>query len=270
MMPSPRPSPLHLAIGFVTNFFDTLGIGSYATTTALFRFLRQIPDELIPGTLNIGHAVPMILQAVIFIGAVTVDPITLVSMIAAAVLGAWLGAGMVAKLPRRKIQLGMGAALSVAAIPLLLIALGALPGGGQATGLAGAALLVAVIANFIFGALMMVGVGLYAPCMIVVSLLGMNPVAAFPIMMGSCACLAPIAGVRFARAKRYDRRIALGLAIGGAPAVLIAAYLVRSLPLDWLRWLVLAVVVVTAWGLLRAAYLDRRADADAQGKAAAV
>ena len=78
---------------------------------------------------------------------------------------------------------------------------------------------------------MMLGIGLYAPCMILVSLLGMNPTAAFPIMMGSCAFLMPVSSVRFVRAQTYDVRAALGLALGGLPAALIAAKLVESLPL---------------------------------------
>lgn len=250
---SSRPSLLQLLIGVITNFFDTLGIGSYATTTAIYRLRRMMPDELIPGTLNVGHAVPMLLQASIFISTVSVDITTLVSMIVAAVVGAWLGAGVVARMPRRAIQLGMGIALSVAAVLLVLMNLDWLPGGGTAIHLEGIKLVVAVLANLLFGALMTIGVGLYAPCMILVSLLGMSPVVAFPIMMGSCACLAPIAGLRFVRSGRYDRRAAIGLAIGGIPAVLVAALVVRSLPLTGLRWLVLAVVAYTAVTLLRSA-----------------
>lgn len=248
-----RPGALHVAIGFITNFFDTLGIGSYATTTAMYRLRHLVPDERIPGTLNLGHALPIILQAVIFISVVEVDTLTLVSMIAAAVMGAWLGAGTVTRMSRRGIQTGMGVALLAAAVLLALVNLGLLPVGGDVLGLRGERLALAVAANFVFGALMTIGVGLYAPCMILISLLGMNPVAAFPIMMGSCACLAPVAGLKFVCSGRYDRRAALGLAIGGIPAVFLAAFMVRSLPLEWLRWLVLAVVLYTAVGLLRSA-----------------
>lgn len=248
-----RIGPLHLGIGFVTNFFDTLGIGSYATTTAVYRLRRLVFDERIPGTLTLGHALPIILQAVIFISVVEVDITTLVMMIAAAVVGAWLGAGTVTRMSRRGIQAGMGLALLVAAVLLLLMNLGLLPAGGESVQLTGIKLAIAVVANFVLGALMTIGVGLYAPCMILVSLLGMNPIVAFPIMMGSCACLTPVAGVKFMRTGRYDRRAALGLAVGGLPAVFLAAYLVRSLPLEWLRWLVLIVVLYAAAGLLRAA-----------------
>ncbi len=242
----PKPGLLQLAIGFVTNFFDTLGIGSFAPTTAAFKFRRVVADEMISGTLNVGHTLPTVVQGLIFIGVVRVGPATLVSMMAAAAIGAWLGAGIVARLPRRAIQLAMGAALAVAAVLFTLMNLEQLPSGGAALELAGAKLVAAVSINFVLGALMTLGIGLYAPCLILVSLLGMNPIAAFPIMMGSCAVLMPVAAVRFVRDSKYDLRAALGLALGGIPAVLLAAYVVRSLPLTWLRWLVVIIVLYAA------------------------
>lgn len=247
------PSPADTVLGFVSNFFDTLGIGSFAPTTAVFKLGARMPDEQIPGTLNVGHALPTLVQAAIFISVVKVDPATLIGMIAAAAAGAWIGAGVIARLPRQAIQLGMGAALLVAALLFVATNLQWLPGGGDALGLSATSLAVAVAANFIFGALMTLGVGLYAPCLVLISLLGMNPLAAFPIMMGSCAFLMPVGGVRFIRTQRYDLRAALGLAIGGIPAVLIAAFIVKSLPIDWLRWLVAVVVAYTALLMLYSA-----------------
>jgi len=247
------PDAIDLATGCVTNFFDTLGIGSFAPTTAIFKFRGRVPDENIPGTLNAGHALPTIAQALIFIAAVQVEMWTLIGMIAAAVLGAWLGVGVVARLPRRAIQIGMGCALLFAALLFLAKNLDWMPGGGDATGLDGARLVFAVAMSFLLGALMMLGVGLYAPCLILVSLLGMNPLAAFPIMMGSCAFLMPVGGARFVRSGRYDRRAALGLALGGVPGVLVAAYVVKSLPIEWIRWLVLVVVVYAAVQMLLSA-----------------
>src|SRR5262245_25922282 len=91
------PSVGQLGLGFVTNFFDTLGIGSFAPTTAIFKFFKMVPDRLIPGTLNVGHTLPTIAQAFIFTVAVQVDTTTLILLIVAAVAGAWLGAGIVAR-----------------------------------------------------------------------------------------------------------------------------------------------------------------------------
>lgn len=250
---SARPTPALAGIGFGANFLDTLGIGSFATTTAAFRLGRFVPDELLPGTLNAGHALPTVAQALVFIAAVQVDTATLVGMIAAAVAGALLGARFVSGLPRRNIQAGMGVALLVAAGLFLVKSLGYLPGGGEALGLSGGWLLAGIAGNFVLGALMSLGIGLYAPCLILVSLLGMSPIAAFPIMMGSCAFLMPVGSQMFIRSGRYDAKAAVGLAIGGIPGVLIAAYVVKSLPLGVLNWLVFVVVLYTAVVLLRAA-----------------
>src|SRR6187549_3077322 len=89
---TPKESGLEIGTGFVTNFFDTLGIGSFAPTTSVFKFFKLVPDRLIPGTLNVGHTLPTIAQAFIFTVAIDVDPWTLILMIAAAVAGARLGA----------------------------------------------------------------------------------------------------------------------------------------------------------------------------------
>jgi uncharacterized membrane protein YfcA len=256
-----RPRAGEVAIGFVTNFFDTLGIGSFATTTSLFRLFGVVADELIPGTLNVGHTVPSVAQAFIYIAIVVVAMPTLAGMIAAAVAGAWLGAGVVSGWSRRRVQRGMGSALGVAAVLMLVSQLGWGPIGGDAVGLSGPRLAVAIAVNFVLGAFMTLGIGLYAPCMILVSLLGMDPKAAFPIMMGSCAFLMPVGSMRFIREGRYALPAARGLATGGLPAVLLAAYVVRELPLRAMRWLVIAVVVYTAVALLRAASRERKAEA---------
>jgi uncharacterized membrane protein YfcA len=248
-----RPRFSDLILGFVTNFFDTLGIGCFAPTTAYYKLRSRMPDDEIPGTLNTGHALPAMTEALIFIAIVSVDMTTLVSMIAAAVLGAWLGVGIVSGLSRRAIQLGMGAALMCAALLFLIKNLDWVPGSGDALALQGPTLIFAVGVNFLLGALMMLGVGLFAPCLILVSLLGMSPLAAFPIMMGSCALLMPVGGARFVKSGRYNVSAAVGLAIGGIPGVLVAAFIVRSLPIAWLRWLVLVVVVYAAVQMLRSA-----------------
>lgn len=246
--------PMDLGIGFGTNFFDTLGIGSFAPTTAIFKLLRRMPDEEIPGTLNVGQALPTLTEGLIFIAIITLDLTTLIPMIAGAVVGAWLGAGLVARAPRRLIQVSMGVALLIAAGLLLAKNVGWLPEGeGTALGLHGGTLVFAVLVNTLLGALMMVGVGLYAPCLILVTLLGMNPLAAYPIMMGSCALLMPVGGVRFVRKRRYSPGAALGLTLAGIPGVLCAALLVRSLSIQWVRWLVLLVVVYAAVVMLVAA-----------------
>jgi uncharacterized membrane protein YfcA len=250
------PNPWQLFVGLVTDFFDTLGIGSYATTTTLYRARRTIDDRLLPGTLNVGHTIPTFAEAFLYIDKVGVEPLTLIPMIAASVAGALLGAPIVARWPRRNVQIGMGVALLVLCGFVVWRQIG-LPENGTKLGLHGFELGFAIVVNFVLGALMTIGVGLYAPCLVLVSLLGMNPKAGFPIMMGSCAFLMPLASVPFIRQKAYDARAALGLTLAGVPGVLVAALIVKSLPLYWVKWLVAAVVVYTAATLLRAASRER-------------
>lgn len=233
-------------VGFITDFFDTLGIGSFAPTVALSKALKQVEDRVMPGTLNVAHTVPVVAEAFIFMTVIEVEPVTLVSMLVAATLGAWLGAGFVSKLPEKSIQMFMGCALFVTASIMLAGKLGVMPGGGEAIGLTGGMLAVAVIGNFILGALMTAGIGLYAPCMALVYLCGMSAKVAFPIMMGSCAFLMPVAGVKFVKEGAYDRKASVAITIGGTVGVFIAAYLVKSLPLDILKVLVICVIYYTS------------------------
>jgi uncharacterized membrane protein YfcA len=263
-----RPTLWQTFIGFFANFLDTLGIGSFATTTSMFKLARMVPDEQVPGTLNVGHALPTITEACIYITIVQVNLRTLLIMIAASVLGAWLGAGIVSRWPRRTIQIAMGLALLAAAGLMVLrhLNLIAALGSGTSLGLDGYLLWIGGFGNFVLGALMTIGIGLYAPCMALVYMLGMQPLAAFPIMMGSCAFLMPVGSVQFIRARRYNLRAALGLTLGGIPGVLLAAYLVKSLPLQYIVWLVVVVVVYTATRMLHSARAERFAARPAAAK----
>jgi len=258
-----RPTLGMSVISFIANFFDTLGIGSYATTTSMVRQWKLIPDERIPGTLNVGYVIPTVIQAYIYTKLVPVDSTTLILMIVAAVLGAWLGAGVVSQWNRRKVQIGMGLALLGFAIIMIIRQTGEAPTGGAVLSLTGAKLAIGVAGNFVLGALMTLGIGLYAPCLILVGLLGMTETTAFPIMMGSCAFLMPFANVRFMRSNAYHAPSIMSMLLPGIPAVLIAAFLVTNLPLTVLKWLVVVVVICTGTNMLRTARRERDLARDA-------
>jgi uncharacterized membrane protein YfcA len=248
-----RPGPVDIGIGALTSFLDTLGIGSFAPTTALFKFRGKPADELIPGTLNIGLNLAAFLEMVLFIGAVPVQPALLACMLGSAAAGAWLGAGVVSRMPRRSIQLFMGVALLIAAFFFAMRNLGAFPPGGEAMGLSGWRFPLAVLVSFVLGALMCIGIGNYAPLMILLALLGMHPLAAFPIMMGSDGILQPVASLGFFRSGRFAHVPALGLSLGSIAGVLVAFYIVKSLPLTTMRWLIIVVVSYAAISMLRSA-----------------
>ena len=232
--------------GFSTNFFDTLGIGSFAQQTALFKFFHLVDDQIIPGTMNVGNTIPTVTQAFIFMTAVKVEPFTLVSMSLAAPIGAILGAGVVAKMSRPKIQLGMGIGLLAVALIILVGLLKLMPLGGEAIGLTGWKLALVIIMSFIFGALQTIGIGFYAPCMAMVYALGMHPLTAFPIMMTATAMLMAAGSTRFIKENAYDRKAAISLTIAGVMGVFLAAFIVKSLPLTVLKWVVCGIVLYTS------------------------
>lgn len=312
-----RPDAERIAVGFAANFFDALGIGSFATSTTYFRLRKMVRDELLPGSLNVGYTLPTITQAFLGITLIAVDPWTLGLMIAAAVAGSWFGAGVVARMPRRAIQTGMGIALLVAAgfmfakvtqlmpsgsatvgaadvvlraaegdtapevaplkagTPVDLVNAGRewsridVPDQGQSgfvrtaalegvvLGVRGVRLVLGLAGSFFLGSIMPLGIGYYAPCMVLIALLGMNPRAAFPIMMGACAFLMPVASMKFVRAGRYSLRTTVGMAIGGIFGSALALLIVKSMPLYYVMWLVTVVIIYTGISLLRAAAREK-------------
>lgn len=250
--PSPGAVPLaSVLIGGVTCFLDALGIGSFATTTALLRWKKLIRDDLLPGTLNVGIAIPTVAQALIYIVLIEVDYSLLIACTMFATLGAWYGGGIVASLNVNTIRIVMGLALVVFAGLFVASGLGYFPVGGQAISLPLLPFIVAVGVFFILGVLMSAGIGLYAPALVVLSLMGMDPKAIFPIMMSACAFLMPATGVRFLQKEKVSLPIALGLTLLGTVAVPVAAYIVKEIPLELLRWLVVVVVLYAAISLLR-------------------
>ena len=252
--------PEALGIGAVANFFDTLGIGSFAPTIAWFRFRKMVPDKFIPLTMFIGYTIPAILQGVIFLAilGMQVDVWLLLGCIAALVTGGYLGVPIAAKSPVRLIQGIVGVALLVAAFFYVLSNLGMMPVGGTAASLPLPLALIAVAASFLFGILLSFGVGNYAPTLALLSLMGMDPRLAFPIMAASAGFGGVAAGVRCVNTVKLDWRIVLGLTVGAIPAVLVAAFIVKEMPLEMLRWLVAVVVTYAGITLLLAA--ARKAD----------
>ena len=242
-------------IGAVTNFLDTLGIGSYAQITALFKLRGRPADELIPGTLNVGSTLPAFVGSLLFFGAIPVEPALLASMVISAGAGAWMGAGVVSRLPRRRIQLFMGVALIIAAVFFAMTAFGVLPPSGTAMGLSGWRFVIAVLANFAFGALMCIGIGNYAPSMVLLGLLGMHPIAAYPIMIGSDGVLIPVASLGVLLSGRFAHGVAVGLTLGGLAGTLLAFPLIKTIGehLALMRWLVIVVILYAAVSMLRSA-----------------
>jgi uncharacterized membrane protein YfcA len=255
------PNPEALVLGFVVNFFDTLGIGSFAPTAAWFKFRAMVPDRLIPPTMVAGLTLPVMVESIIFLRllGVFVDPVLLVGCALATMIGGIVGAPLVAKARVWIVQLTVAIGLTLAAAAYAMTNLHLFPAGGVATGLAVPQMMVAIAASFGMGILANFGVGNYAPTLVMLSLMGMDPRLCFPIMATGGSLMGAGASVRHFRIGEVDLRIVLGLALGGIPAVAIAAFLVsKAIPLEMLRWLVLVVVLYAAAVMFRAALSGRR------------
>ena len=251
-----------ILLGAVVCFFDTLGIGSFAPTAAWFKFRRLVPDRLIPQTMLVGLTPPSVAESIIFLIllGVLVDPVLLVGCVVGLFMGAMVGVPLVTRARVWLVQLVVAFALLLAAIAYAMTNLHLFPGGGTASRLPLTLTIIAIAANFIFGILVNFGVGNFAPTLVMFSLMGLDPRYAFPIMAGGAALSGTAASVRHIQIGQIDLRIVLGLAIGGIPAVVVAAFLVKSMPLELLRWLVIVVVLYAAAVMLRAAMLGRRAE----------
>ncbi|HIZ77763.1 MAG TPA: sulfite exporter TauE/SafE family protein [Firmicutes bacterium] len=239
-------------------FFDALGIGSYAPQTTIYKLTHLIPDRLIPGSLSVMCSLPCAISCILYITVIDVDPITLFSTVAASALGAAIGARFVARLPEKKIQLGMGIALIVVALVMIIRQLGLMPPGGEATGLVGWRLVAAIVGCFIIGAVMTIGIGNYGPTMALTYSLGMSPACAFPIMMASGAYLMTAAGFTFVKEGAYDRKACLVGVIAGAIGIIIAVVFVKSLPLTVLTWIVIVAIFYASIMMLRSAFAKEK------------
>ena len=237
-------------VGFVANFFDTLGIGSFAPSSTMFKLFKSVDDINVPGTLNVGDTVAVCLEAFLFFDLVDMDPLTLILMLVSSVLGAYLMAGIVSRFDRKRVRFAMFVGLFILASIMLMRWLEVGPFGsiGTELGLRGFKLVVAVVVNFVLGALMSIGVGLYAPCMALCVILGLDVGCAFPAMMGSCAFLMAFGnGPKFIKEGRFDMHASVMQAVFGAVGVFCAYFIVKSLPLRTLTLIVVIVCFITSF-----------------------
>ncbi|HXS50492.1 MAG TPA: sulfite exporter TauE/SafE family protein [Sphingomicrobium sp.] len=253
------PTVESMVLGAVVSFFDTLGIGSFAPTTAWLKFRKLVPDRLIPPTMLVGLTWSVFAESIIFLKLITVDPVLLIGCAIAVLVGGLVGAPLVAHSRTWVVQLVVGIALVIAAIAYTMMNRNWMPAGGAALSLPLALTIVAIIANFIIGILLNFGVGNYAPTLVILSLMGMNPRAIFPIMAAGAAVMGAGACIRHIQMGKMDLKVVLGLGIGGVPGVLAAAFIVWKIPIDLLRWLIVVVVLYTAVVMFRAAMVGRGA-----------
>ena len=247
---------------FLCLFIDGLGIGSYGPMTAGFKALHVVRDKMIPGTLQTVSLTYTLVASLVFIQTVEIEVATLASSIIAAGVGAFLGGGLVSRLDLNKTRITIGVCLIFVAFILV----------ARLTGLLGVEdvveedrygltntpwkLVVLIVVSFVFGALMTIGVGIYAPLLCTVALLGMDTTVAYPLMLGSCAVLIPVAAISFIRQSldaptpQYDRKVSVVAnivgTIGGACGVIVITFLMTNLNVSMFNWVVTVIILIIA------------------------
>lgn len=234
--------------GFILCFFDTFGIGNMATSMAFFRLTKTARDDQLSGTGNVAFCVTTISEFVIFSGLVKVDSLTLVSMIVSAIIGSLIGANIVTRWSEQTVRKVLGVALLAVAVIMVMksMSFGPFKGMGTALGLRGWRLAVGIIGIFFLGALQTMGIGMFATTFALVSCLGMDVSAAFPIMMGACGFVMPWCSIKFVKEGKYQRKASLIMTVTGIAGVAFAAFVVKSMSTTMLMWAVVVVLIYTA------------------------
>jgi uncharacterized membrane protein YfcA len=237
-------------IGGIAYFLDTLGIGSYAISTALLRLFKQIQYKNLPGTLNVTSVLPVFLEAFIFISIIDIDCITITCMVIATCIGSWMGVYFVRNMLEQHICLIMSIALLITAGILILKQFHIIPTDYIGTiGLTGSKLIIAILASVFIGILISAGIGSYAPFLALALMLGLNVRAAFPIMMSSNALASCFASIKFISIGTYDRKASLSMTIVALFGVFMASYIVKTIPLNALTWIAIVVISYTSISL---------------------
>ncbi|MGX7418711.1 sulfite exporter TauE/SafE family protein [Carnobacterium gallinarum] len=250
VMKEPASTKILPFSSFIIFFLSTFGISDFAIGTVLYPKLNWVSIKKLPGTLNTQCVIPVAAMALSYITSIDVGIKTLAVCIICQVIGAYIGPRFVVKLPERTIKIFVGIGLIIAAILIFAGQMNWIPSNGTATELFGGKLILARFLLFVYGALNNIGIGSYALTMVTVYLLGLNPIAAFPIMMGACTFSVPIGSSQFIKFNQYSRKITLFTAIFGVLGVLVAVFLVKSLNTVMLKWLVILVLIYSAYTML--------------------
>lgn len=235
---------------FFLFLLSALGISDYAISEAVYPKTHWVPTKKLPGTLSVQCTIPAAIMALAFVKSVKLDILTLIIPIICQALGSYIFPRFAVRLPVKTIKRIMAIGLLLAGFFIVAGKVGWVPAGGAATGLHGWKLLVLALLTFLAGCLNTIGIGSYSIVMVTVYMLGMNPIASYPIMMGASGFSVPLGSSQFVKMGAYSRKISLFTSIFGSLGVLVAVFFVKNLNISVLQWIVVVVVVysaVTMW-----------------------
>ncbi|MCX5773423.1 MAG: hypothetical protein NTX05_02305 [Fusobacteria bacterium] len=245
-------------IGIIALFLDTIGVGSFAASMAMVKGTRTVKDEDIPAYLNLMQVLPNGLEAVLFLSVIHIEPVTFFALVISSIIGGFISAKISSKLPVQKIRGAMLAGLVLVAGLLILTQLHIMSNGGSVAGLFGIKLVIAIICFIFISFLLSVGVGNYAAMQVVLFLLGMTPLAVFPIMTTSAALQEVAIALSFLSKKQLPIKEALTAGIFGCIGVVAAFLLLKDFTPVGLHWLLFVVILFNIYMIFRSFMKDRR------------
>ncbi|MFR5585763.1 MAG: hypothetical protein ACLTLQ_19785 [[Clostridium] scindens] len=236
---------LYGIMGFVLNLLDTLGVGSNATQMAFFKLTKLSPDEHLPANGNVIFAIPVGVEFLLFLDIVEVDTVTLITMLVSSVLGAIVRGEDCQQAAGEYLEKDPGChtALRSGDSDLQVKRIRSFWHDGGRNRTYGRQARYRHCSQFCIRSIDDLRGRAICTIMALCALLGMNISVAFPIMMGSCAFLMPPASVEFVKSGKYNRPAAAIATITGIFGVLAAYYIVKSMPITLLTWIVAAVLI---------------------------
>lgn len=263
-------NPIVMAISeFIIFLLSTFGVSDFAIGASLYPRMKWLDEKKLPGTLNTACVIPVAVMALAYISSIQVGIATLIIAVVAQVIGAYVSPRYVVKLPVNVIKRFISVGLLVAAAMILAGKFNLMPSGGDAVSLTGFKLVLLGVLSLIYGALNNIGIGSYALTMATVYALGLNPGVAFPIMMGACTFSVPVGSMQFIKFDSYSRKITLFASTAGVIGVLVAAFVVKSMDVSALQWLVAAVILYSAVTMIMSTLKETKTETDAAAKGVA-
>lgn len=263
-------NPIVMAISeFIIFLLSTFGVSDFAIGASLYPRMKWVDEKKLPGTLNTACVIPVAVMALAYISSIQVGIATLIIAVVAQVIGAYVSPRYVVKLPVNIIKRFISVGLLVAAAMILAGKFNLMPSGGDAVSLTGFKLVLLGVLSLIYGALNNIGIGSYALTMATVYALGLNPGVAFPIMMGACTFSVPVGSMQFIKFDSYSRKITLFASTAGVIGVLVAAFVVKSMDVSALQWLVAAVILYSAVTMIMSTLKETKIETESAAKGVA-
>ena len=250
---TPGPWIKQAIFSFFLYFFTAFGVSDFTVSTVVYTKTGWVDIKKLPGTLNAQGISSLLITSLAYINSVEIDILTLVPFLLLCAFGSWMGPRVSIKLKSWCLKYFMAGGLFVAGVFMLCSQLNILNIGGTLVGLHGIKLICLWVFGFLLGFIRTFGVATHPLTMSAVYFSGLNPISAYPLMMGSSALANPVAAIQFVRLGAYERRTVLLGCSAGAVGSFVAVHIVKSMNVQLIMWLILGIVLLSSIDLFNQA-----------------